>query len=248
MQLVDEQHHVALAVGHLLEQRLEALLELAAVLGAGDQGAEVERQQAPVAQALRHVAVDDPLRQALGDRGLADARLADQHRVVLGPPREHLDHAADLLVAADHRVELAVAGGGGEVAGVFLERVVALLGRGAVGGPTLAQGLDRAVQRLRRDPGLLQRLGRLGAGRHGECQQQALDRDEAVAGLLGELFRLLEQARGLGCEIELTGAAALDLGQLGERRLVRLHGRATDCRRRAGSDWPQGPPGRRAAP
>ena len=34
--------------------------------------------------AFGHVAVDDALGQALDDGGLADARLADQHRVVLG--------------------------------------------------------------------------------------------------------------------------------------------------------------------
>ena len=58
---------------------------------------------------LGHLAVDDALRQAFDDRGLADARLADQHRVVLGAPLQHLDRAADLVVAADHRVELALA-------------------------------------------------------------------------------------------------------------------------------------------
>ena len=47
--------------------------------------------------------------EALDDRRLADARLADQHRVVLGAPAEHLDDAADLLVTADDRVDLAVA-------------------------------------------------------------------------------------------------------------------------------------------
>ena len=39
---------------------------------------------------LGHVARDDALREPLDDRGLADARLADQHRVVLGAAREHL--------------------------------------------------------------------------------------------------------------------------------------------------------------
>ena len=58
-------------------------------------------------QALGDVAGHDPLGQALDDRGLAGAGLADQHRVVLGAPRQHLDDAPDLLVAADHRVELA---------------------------------------------------------------------------------------------------------------------------------------------
>ena len=108
VQLVDEQDDPAFAVGDLLEHRLEPLLELAAVLGAGDQRAQVERDDALVLQALGHVAVDDALGEALDDRGLADAGLADEHRVVLGAPREHLDDAPDLLVAADHRVELAL--------------------------------------------------------------------------------------------------------------------------------------------
>ena len=93
----------------LLQHGLEALLELAAVLGAGDQRAQVERDDALVLQALGHVAADDALGQALDDGGLADARLADEHRVVLGAAREHLDDAADLVVAADDRVELALA-------------------------------------------------------------------------------------------------------------------------------------------
>ena len=107
--LVDEQDDLALGRGDLGQHGLQPLLELAAILRAGDQRAHVERQQLLVLQALRHVAVDDAQRQALGDGGLADAGLADQHGVVLGAARQHLDGAADLLVAADHRVELAVA-------------------------------------------------------------------------------------------------------------------------------------------
>ena len=84
VQLVDEQHDVAAGVLDLLEHRLEAVLELTAVLGAGDQRADVERDHTAVLEALGHVAGDDPLGEALGDRRLADAGLADQHRVVLG--------------------------------------------------------------------------------------------------------------------------------------------------------------------
>src|SRR5206468_12584026 len=58
-----------------------------------------------ILQAGRHVPLDDPQGQPFDDGRLADARIADQHGVVLPPPREHLDHAADFLVAADHRVE-----------------------------------------------------------------------------------------------------------------------------------------------
>ena len=91
----------------LLEHGLQALLELAAVLRPGEQRAEVERPDPLALQPLGHVAGDDALREALDDRGLPDTRLADQHRVVLRPPREHLDDAPDLLVTADDRIELA---------------------------------------------------------------------------------------------------------------------------------------------
>ena len=90
--------------------------------------ADVERDEPLVLQALGHVAVDDAPGQALDDGGLADAGLADQHRVVLGAARQHLDDAADLLVAADDRVDLAVAGALGEVPAVLLERLELLLG------------------------------------------------------------------------------------------------------------------------
>ena len=106
VQLVDEQHDAAVALLDLGEHGLQPLFELAAVLRAGEQRADVERPDLPVLEPFRHVAGDDPLGEPFGDRGLADAGLADQHRVVLRAAREDLDDAADLLVAADHRVEL----------------------------------------------------------------------------------------------------------------------------------------------
>ena len=127
VELVHEEDDLALGVGDLLEHGLQALLELAAVLRAGEQRADVEADHLAVAQALGDVAGDDPLGQALDDRGLADARLADQHGVVLGAAAEDLDHAADLVVAADDRVELAVLGGLREVAAELLQRLVLVL-------------------------------------------------------------------------------------------------------------------------
>ena len=60
---------------------------------------------------------------------------------------------------------------------------------------------------------------------HRQRQQQLLDGDEGVAGLLGHLLGLVEQARGLGRHVELAGAAALDLGLLLEQILGGLLGR-----------------------
>ena len=53
-------------------------------------------------QRLGHIVVDDALREALDDGGLADARLANEARVVLRPPRQDLDRPPDLVVPPDH--------------------------------------------------------------------------------------------------------------------------------------------------
>ena len=122
--------------------------------------AQVERQQALVLDAVGNVAVGDAQREAFGDRGLADAGLADQHRIVLGPAGEDLDGAADFLVAADHRVELALSRRLGEVARIFLQRVVAVLGALRVGRTPAAQFVDRRIEALRRHARLLRARSR----------------------------------------------------------------------------------------
>ena len=216
VQLVDEQDDAAVGRGDLLEHGLEALLELAAVLRAGQQGAEVECPDAAPLEALGDVARDDALGQALDDRRLADAGLADQHRVVLGAPRQHLHRAPDLVVAPDHGIELAALGDRGEVAAEARERVVALLG-------VLVVGALRAAQLLRR---LEQRGPPCAAATEpvGEREQQVLDGDELVA----ELARLLASAIERLAERErwlLRRRRAARRRQLGDRLLgVRAHG------------------------
>ena len=219
VQLVEEEDDAPLAVGDLLEHGLQPLLELTAVLGAGDQRADVERDHAPVSQRLGHVARDDPLREPLDDGGLAHAGLADQHGVVLGAAGEDLDHAPDLVIAADHRVELALLRRLGEVAPEALERLVAVLGilvGHAVGAAHL---LDRVRELVARRADVDRRLG-------GEREQQVLGRDELVAhparllvGVLEEPDQILAERRrarvsadrGLGVQ-RLVGAPAHALG------------------------------------
>ena len=53
VQLVDKQNDLALRVLDFLEHGFEPLFEFAAVLGAGDQRAHIERDDALVLQALR---------------------------------------------------------------------------------------------------------------------------------------------------------------------------------------------------
>ncbi len=91
------------------------------------QRAHVEREHGGVAQHVRHFAVDDAARQAFGDRGLADAGLADEQRIVLLAAAQHLDGAVDLGLAADQRIDLALARLLVEVDAIGVERVALLL-------------------------------------------------------------------------------------------------------------------------
>jgi hypothetical protein len=128
VEFIDERDDLAFGIGDLLEHRLEPLLELAAILRAGDHRADVEGDQPLVLEALRHVAVGDARGQTFDDGGLAHTGLADENRVVLGAARQHLDAASDLLVASDDRVDLAARGQGREVLAVLLECGELLLG------------------------------------------------------------------------------------------------------------------------
>jgi hypothetical protein len=125
VELVDEQNDVA-ALGDLLHDLLEALLELAAVLRPGHERREVERVDLLALEQLGNLVRRDPGGEALDDGCLADARLADQDRVVLRPAREDLHHALDLGLATDDGVELAVRGLLRQVAAELVEQLGAL--------------------------------------------------------------------------------------------------------------------------
>ena len=142
VQLVDEYDDVV-ALADLIDEGLEALLELASVLRAGDGRRQVEHDQLLVLERRGHLVGHDLLSQSLDDRRLADSWLADQDRVVLLPPGEHLKHALYLLLPADDRVELVLPGHLREVSAELVER--RRLGR--AGGP-LVRGLPGAAQDL----------------------------------------------------------------------------------------------------
>ena len=140
--------------GDLLQDGLQAVLELAPVLRAGDEGADIEADDPLVLEVLRHVAVDDPLGEPLHDRRLADARFPDQDGIVLRPPGEDLHDPPDLLIPADDGIEGAVPGQFVEIAGVPFQSLVLLLGIG-IGDPLISPDLHEDLEdRILRDPGV----------------------------------------------------------------------------------------------
>ena len=102
--------------------------------------------------------------------------------IVLRAAREHLHDAADLLVAADDRIELALPRRVGEVARVALQRLVLVLGSLVGDAVRAAHRLERLEQRLVRDARVASSsVAALGALRVGEREQQVLGRDVLVA-------------------------------------------------------------------
>ena len=212
VQLVDEQNNQSLLLGEIVQHRLQAFLEFAAELGSGDEGAQVQRQQALAFQALGHLAVDDALGKPLDDGGLADAGLTDEHRVVLGAPLQHLDGAADFVVPADDRIQLALLGALGEVDGVLFQRLALLFGICVVDRLAAAHLLDGSLER--------RSLGRVGfeqlcdptLGFQGREHEQ-LAGYVLVLALLGELVHDVHDPPELVGDLHVA-AGALHLGQL----------------------------------
>ena len=127
VQLINEEDDLALALLHLVQNALQALLELAAVLCTGHQSAHVQAKHGAVFQVFGHIAAHDPFGQTLGDGRLTDARLTDQAGVVLRLTGQDADDVADLLIPPDDGVQLLLAGQVYQILTVFLQGIVGVL-------------------------------------------------------------------------------------------------------------------------
>ena len=189
VQLIDEGDNFALRLLNFIQNRLEALLELAAELGAGDHGAKIQADKRLALQGLGDVASHDAAGQALNNRSLADARLTNQHRIILRPARKHLDDAPDFLIAPDDRVDLALARPRGEVGGVLFQRLELVLRvlRGHLGGP--AHGGEGALDGVVGCAAAGQQLGGVGL-RTSDGGEEDFGGHELIAKLARQFLRL----------------------------------------------------------
>ena len=228
VQLIDKADDFTVGIDDFLDHRLQTVFELAAELGAGDHAAQVDRHQLLVLQLIRYIAADDPLRQAFHNGGLAHTRFADQHRVVLGAAAQHLHHAADLVVAADHRIQLAQAGGFREIVRVAFQCLILrlrILIRDALRAAHRDQGLQDGVVG---GPGAFQKLAGRFIALLGEAQQQVFGGYELILeadGFVESVLQyLIERRRQIHARLHVAG-----LGQGGQEPLglrddgVRVH-------------------------
>ncbi len=159
----------------------------------------------------------------LDDRGLADARLADQHRIVLRAPLQDLNRAADLVVAADHRIELALLRALGQIDRVFVQRLALAFGFCAIDLVAAAYGVDRRFQRLLRQSVLARESAEF-ALVVGHREQEHLACNEAVTASLRLLVGSVQQRIQFAAYLHLA-VAALHLRQAFDQAIKRLRQR-----------------------
>src|SRR5207302_4141479 len=114
MCFVDEKNDRRRRVLHLFDQSLQAILEFAFDARARLKEREVERAQRDVAEDRGDVAIGDAQGEAFDHGRLADARLADENRIVLSSPEEDVDYLPNLEIATEHLIDLALLGALGE--------------------------------------------------------------------------------------------------------------------------------------
>ena len=144
MQLVNEQDNVSSAAD-FLQYPIQALFEIAPVARASHKGAQVEGVDLFAQEGVGYLPGDNALSEALHDGGLADARLSDQDRAVLGAATEHLHNPLDLALAPDDRVELVHHCELGEVVAELVERSAAGRSLGADRDPRIPVPLGDGV-------------------------------------------------------------------------------------------------------
>jgi hypothetical protein len=123
MDFIDKHDRVG-RIAQFLQHRLEALLEVAAILGARQQCPHIQRVNARAFEDFRHIFFNNAPRQAFGDRRLADTGLAHQQRIVLAAAAQRLNDALQFKVASDERIDLAGQSLRIEIQRVALQRAI----------------------------------------------------------------------------------------------------------------------------
>ena len=194
--LVDEQDVLGLG-DDPVDHRLEPLLEVAPVAGSGQKRPHVQGVDRDLGDQLGHVALVNGERKPLDDRRLADARVADQDRVVLAPPGQGLAQDPDFVEPPDQGIDRSLGRTLVQVGGELFERILDLFLLLAVGvglnglwGRKAGALLDRAVGEIAddveaRDVLVLEQVDRLGfLLAHQRCDHRA-GVQFALAGAVG---------------------------------------------------------------
>ena len=121
MDLIDKEQDI-LRLGHLTDHIFDPLLELAAVFGSCNHSGEIQDHHAFSADRIRNVTGSNELGEAFDHSCFSHTRFSDETRVVFCSSAQDLDHAADLLLPADDRIQFSLFCENREIAAVRVKR------------------------------------------------------------------------------------------------------------------------------
>ena len=205
MHFIYEKNDLAFGALDFFHDRLQALLEFAAILGPGDEEVRGRAGPIPCREGFRHVAGSHALRKSFGNGSLADARFADEDGIVFRATRKYLDDAHDLGIAADDRIELVLTGAVGERTGKTRQSARFLRLVGVADLPFFDVGSTRAS--ATRSTRKRAKSVRCGSGMFRNTEQEMLGRDELIIERRGDARRRFKDADELRREIELEARA-----------------------------------------
>ena len=216
MELVNEEDDRAIVLD-FLDGVLNALFKFATVLRACHHAAEVEAQDLLVEKFFGHVTCHDFGGETLGDGGFAYAGLADKAGVILGAAGEDLDDAANLVVAADDGVKLALSCGLRQIAGKLGEgfaHLFGVFGGVGVGAHRHGAGFRQLLLQIRVHMAGVNAYGAEDAESHiaalaENAHQKMLRADVGCAHAAGLRHRQLHHALGAGREALCRSEAAV---------------------------------------
>ena len=218
VQLVDKEDHVPGPL-HVLQHRLDPLLEISPVLGPSQQRRNIQGDDPLFPQLLRRLAPGHPERQSLGHGGLAHAGLAHQDGIVLAAPGQDLHRPADLLAPAHHRVDVPGGGHGGQIPAVLVQGPglgVALgqpqrSGLGAPSGGRVSEnGGDLRIDPVRIRPQQPQKPAAAAVRLPQDPQEQMLGPDEGLPQLGCLPGRPIHREFGMLAQFRLTPSGGPD--------------------------------------
>ncbi len=92
----------------LVQQRLEALLEIPSIFCTSEQSPQIKRINDAVGEQLGHLVIYDTLGKALGNRSLTHTGLTNEQRIVLATASQNLRDPLDLMFTPNQRVDTAL--------------------------------------------------------------------------------------------------------------------------------------------
>ena len=105
--------------GQLFEHGFDTSLEVAAIFGAGQERAHIQRKHSGASECIRHIAVFQTVGQAFSQRCFAHTGLTHQQRVVFAAAAQGLHEALQLHGAANQRIDTPFACFNIKVDGIF---------------------------------------------------------------------------------------------------------------------------------